>query len=458
MLNYLTPHGKWHIHSTYGDNHRMLTLSRGMRAVLAQRPGRRGASASRTTTGSRSTTTTAWSCTRAVVSARIPRGRLHHLPLARAHDRRAEVAAARQPARRRAQQPDAHAPEADPDGRRLRAVHLPLQLLGPDRRATATRSCCVRKLAKVGVLRRRTPWTSAHRSRWCSTSTSASAATPASIACKNIWTDRKGAEYMWWNNVETKPGTGYPDAWEDQEKYKGGWQKVDGRRRAARRRQGARRADIFHNPNLPDDRRLLRAVHLPLPGPVRRARGRRPADRAPDLDDHRRADGDRGRARTGTTTSAARRSTPRNDPNLDELSRRASAQQLFEIERLVFFYLPRICNHCLNPACVAACPSGALYKRGEDGIVLLNQERCRAWRICVTACPYKKTYFNWSTGKSREVHPLLPAPRDRAGAGLLPLLRRPHPLPGRAALRRRPHRARPLERARRGAGRRRSAA
>ncbi len=35
-----------------------------------------------------------------------------------------------------------------------------------------------------------------------------------SIACKNIWTDRKGAEYMWWNNVETKPGTGYPTKWE----------------------------------------------------------------------------------------------------------------------------------------------------------------------------------------------------------------------------------------------------
>ena len=32
-----------------------------------------------------------------------------------------------------------------------------------------------------------------------------------SLACKNIWTDRKGADYMWWNNVETKPGTGYPD-------------------------------------------------------------------------------------------------------------------------------------------------------------------------------------------------------------------------------------------------------
>ncbi len=49
-----------------------------------------------------------------------------------------------------------------------------------------------------------------------------------------------------------------------------------------------------------------------------------------------------------------------------------------------------------------SAPSGALYKRGEDGIVLLNQERCRAWRFCVTACPYKKTYFNWQTGKSEK--------------------------------------------------------
>jgi nitrate reductase beta subunit len=50
-----------------------------------------------------------------------------------------------------------------------------------------------------------------------------------SIACKNIWTDRKGTEYMYWNNVETKPGTGYPTRWEDQNHYKGGWV-VDGKR------------------------------------------------------------------------------------------------------------------------------------------------------------------------------------------------------------------------------------
>jgi nitrate reductase beta subunit len=66
------------------------------------------------------------------------------------------------------------------------------------------------------------------------------------------------------------------------------------------------------------------------------------------------------------------------------------------------FYLPRICEHCLNPSCVASCPSGALYKRSEDGIVLVDQDRCRGWRQCVTACPYKKVYFNHHTGKAEK--------------------------------------------------------
>jgi len=101
-----------------------------------------------------------------------------------------------------------------------------------------------------------------------------------------------------------------------------------------------------------------------------------------------------------------------NDPNLEALSAEERTA-LFEVQRLVFFYLPRICNHCVNPSCVAACPSGALYKRGEDGIVLLNQEKCRAWRFCVTACPYKKTYFNWSTGKSEKC--ILCYPRLESG-------------------------------------------
>ena len=66
------------------------------------------------------------------------------------------------------------------------------------------------------------------------------------------------------------------------------------------------------------------------------------------------------------------------------------------------FYLPRICEHCLNPSCVASCPSGAMYKRTEDGIVLVDQDRCRGWRMCVSGCPYKKVYFNHKTGKAEK--------------------------------------------------------
>ena len=77
------------------------------------------------------------------------------------------------------------------------------------------------------------------------------------------------------------------------------------------------------------------------------------------------------------------------------------------------FYLPRICEHCLNPSCVAVCPSGALYKRIEDGIVLVDQDRCRGWRMCVTGCPYKKVYFNHRTGKAEKC--TLCYPRIEAG-------------------------------------------
>ncbi len=58
------------------------------------------------------------------------------------------------------------------------------------------------------------------------------------------------------------------------------------------------------------------------------------------------------------------------------------------------FYLARICNHCDHPACIAACPRKAIYKRPEDGIVLVDQQRCRGYQECIRACPYKKVFFN----------------------------------------------------------------
>ncbi len=232
-----------------------------------------------------------------------------------------------------------------------------------------------------------------------------------SIACKNIWTDRRGAEYMWWNNVETKPGTGYPGRWEDQEVYQGGWKK-DGEGielRGAGKKKGL--GNIFHNPHLPviddyyepftyqyldliespagDDQPTARPISMITGEPMDIRMG-------PNWDDD-----------LGGSPDYARK-----DPNLEALSP-SEREAMFQLERMAFFYLPRICNHCLNPACVASCPSGAIYKRGEDGIVLIDQSVCRGWRMCVTACPYKKSYYNWSTGKSEKC--ILCYPRLEAG-------------------------------------------
>jgi nitrate reductase beta subunit len=85
-----------------------------------------------------------------------------------------------------------------------------------------------------------------------------------------------------------------------------------------------------------------------------------------------------------------------NDPVLKKIS----AQVTEQYEQTYMFYLPRICEHCINPSCAASCPSGAIYKRSEDGIVLVDQDRCRGWRMCVTGCPYKKVYFKHRNGKA----------------------------------------------------------
>ena len=232
-----------------------------------------------------------------------------------------------------------------------------------------------------------------------------------SVACKNVWTDRRGAEYMWWNNVETKPGSGFPTRWEDQETYRGGWERAHGgiRLRSTGRAQAL--ANIFHHPHLPtlddyyepwtyeyerlytappgDDQPTARPMSLLTGKPMEPGAG-------PNWDD------DLG----GSEVYAE------HDPNLAALSA-AERRDLFAIQRLVFFYLPRTCNHCLNPACVAACPSGAIYKRGEDGVVLIDQNRCRAWRSCVAACPYKKTFYNCASGKSEKC--ILCFPRIESG-------------------------------------------
>jgi nitrate reductase beta subunit len=70
--------------------------------------------------------------------------------------------------------------------------------------------------------------------------------------------------------------------------------------------------------------------------------------------------------------------------------------------RAWFYYLARLCNHCSYPACLAACPRNAIYKRPEDGIVLIDQSECRGYRKCVEACPYKKTMYRGNTRVSEK--------------------------------------------------------
>ena len=195
------------------------------------------------------------------------------------------------------------------------------------------------------------------------------------MACKSTWTFSKGQEHMWWANVETKPYGGYPMFWDmkilelleranpDGQRWtgapagdpRGPWGRFEGQ-------------TIFEAPRMltPDSARVL---------------GYLPADdewNSPNIYEDNPV-GERGKPREYHRTGES----------LPE-------------HKTWFFYLARICNHCQYPACLAACPRKAIYKRPEDGIVLIDQAECRGYRKCVEACPYKKSMYRGNTRVSEK--------------------------------------------------------
>ncbi|MCC7229650.1 MAG: 4Fe-4S dicluster domain-containing protein [Fimbriimonadaceae bacterium] len=189
------------------------------------------------------------------------------------------------------------------------------------------------------------------------------------MACKSTWTFNQGQEHMWWNNVETKPYGGYPHNWDAKtlelmEKNSPVPQEWDPTKKGEGRPYG-----VF------DGRTIFEMAPF-----GRYALGYEPPPEdweAPNLYEDTPAGG---KGEKGKTLQGG---------------------GLLEHESW-FFYLARVCNHCTYPACVAACPRQAPYKRQEDGIVLINQERCWGYRMCVQACPYKKAMYRPDTRTSEK--------------------------------------------------------
>ncbi len=168
-------------------------------------------------------------------------------------------------------------------------------------------------------------------------------------ACKTQWTNRNGREYMYWNNVETMPGKGYPKDWMN---YNAGWDKEG-------------QLKIGDLPQIPEDYGVPWEYNYE-------------------------------KLANGKESLLKPEKEPEWGPNWDEDVGEG------EYPNSYYFYLPRLCNHCSKPACLAACPMKAIRKREEDGIVLVDLQKCRGIRNCIRACPYKKVYFNPKRAKAEE--------------------------------------------------------
>ncbi|MBX3727952.1 MAG: dehydrogenase [Candidatus Sumerlaeia bacterium] len=174
-----------------------------------------------------------------------------------------------------------------------------------------------------------------------------------SIACKTTWTSGRGQEYMLWNNVESKPYGSFPLQWD------------------------LKVLDMIGGASWEGDRYVGKTIFEKAV-----ENGQTVEGFLPTLEDW-------------------------SYPNCgeDEMAGEplVGGYHIDEVAHPVwFYYLPRICNHCSFPGCLANCPRQSIYKRPDNGIVLIDQERCHGYKQCVKGCPYKKAMFNSETGRSEK--------------------------------------------------------
>lgn len=188
------------------------------------------------------------------------------------------------------------------------------------------------------------------------------------MACKSTWTFSEGQEDMWWNNVETKPYGGYPHHWD------------------------VKTLDLLEQAN-PGGQTW---------GGSRGAQAPYGVYEGMTVFEAAAAQGVRGQQAVGYIPTDEEWASPNIHEDSPMPGGPLSEGTSLPEHQTWFFYLQRICNHCAYPACLSACPRGAIYKRPEDGIVLIDQERCRGYRKCVEQCPYKKSLYRPDTRTSEK--------------------------------------------------------
>ncbi|WP_368483008.1 DMSO/selenate family reductase complex B subunit [Bacillus sp. MRMR6] len=72
------------------------------------------------------------------------------------------------------------------------------------------------------------------------------------------------------------------------------------------------------------------------------------------------------------------------------------------VQNVKAFHLSISCNHCVSPACVLNCPTGAIVKRKEDGVVTIDQDICAGAQLCVKACPYGAPQYDENKFKANK--------------------------------------------------------